>query len=62
MLYHGYRFTFAELLADDACILITKRHSVDILAAVGSISAALAWVRLVESQAVLDFEAVGGRG
>jgi hypothetical protein len=62
MVYHGYRFTFAELLADDACILITKRHSTEILVSVGSISQALAWVHLVESQAVLDFAAVGGRG
>ncbi len=54
MLYHGYRFTFAELLADDACILITKRHSTEILVSVGSISQALAWVHLVESQENLD--------
>jgi hypothetical protein len=62
MLYHGYRFTFAELLADAACILITKRHSAEIIVAVGSISEAIAWVRLVETQVILDFAEVGGRG
>ncbi len=60
MLYHGYRFTFAELLADDACILITKRHSTEILASVGSISQALAWVRTVESQENLDLHLKDG--
>jgi len=62
MLYHGFRFTFAELLADDACILITRRHSIEILTAVGSISQALAWVREVEGQVVLPFTMAGDRG
>lgn len=62
MLYHGYRITFAELLPEDACILISRRHSDDILAAVSSISQAIAWVREVETQVVLPFNVEAARG
>ncbi len=62
MVYHGFRFTFAELLDDDACILIPRRHSREILHAVGSISQALAWVCELEKQTVFPFNLVVSRG
>lgn len=62
MLYHGYRLTFAELLPEDACILISRRHSTEILAAVSSISRAIEWVKLTESQLDLTLGESAARG